>query len=244
MSRLRRQVGGTATRPGVGNPPQRRCVPAQRPRRACSRLSLAASLQGWSSASSRTQVVAADPVKAQWAKAARTLLIDTISRSVRPPASRSRRRAGLNYCAPGRKRSSCRAAARPILHVELDLGSGRRLHVINVHLKSKIPTPDPRADDRQLHVAGRRRLGRGCVHLIDETHGSGAGGPPRRSSRAVATRSPRIPAGGWRDTAGPASWRSIGSPPAGRARCRAPRPLRCRGGRAIPRTAATRAGGR
>ena len=32
---------------------------------------------------------------------------------------------------------------RPILHVELDLGGGRRLHVINVHLKSKIPTPIP-----------------------------------------------------------------------------------------------------
>jgi endonuclease/exonuclease/phosphatase family metal-dependent hydrolase len=32
---------------------------------------------------------------------------------------------------------------RPILHVELDPGGGQRLHVINVHLKSKIPTPIP-----------------------------------------------------------------------------------------------------
>ncbi len=32
---------------------------------------------------------------------------------------------------------------RPIFHVELDLGGGQRLHVINVHLKSKIPTPIP-----------------------------------------------------------------------------------------------------
>jgi len=32
---------------------------------------------------------------------------------------------------------------RPILHVELDLGGGERLHVINVHLKSKIPTDIP-----------------------------------------------------------------------------------------------------
>jgi endonuclease/exonuclease/phosphatase family metal-dependent hydrolase len=32
---------------------------------------------------------------------------------------------------------------RPILHVELDLGAGMRLHVINVHLKSKIPTDIP-----------------------------------------------------------------------------------------------------
>ncbi|HYN97848.1 MAG TPA: endonuclease/exonuclease/phosphatase family protein [Pilimelia sp.] len=31
---------------------------------------------------------------------------------------------------------------RPILHVQLDVG-GRPLHVINVHLKSKIPTPIP-----------------------------------------------------------------------------------------------------
>jgi endonuclease/exonuclease/phosphatase family metal-dependent hydrolase len=29
---------------------------------------------------------------------------------------------------------------RPILHVQLDLGGGRRLHVINLHLKSKIPS--------------------------------------------------------------------------------------------------------
>jgi endonuclease/exonuclease/phosphatase family metal-dependent hydrolase len=32
---------------------------------------------------------------------------------------------------------------RPILHVELDLGAGQRLHVVNVHLKSKIPTDIP-----------------------------------------------------------------------------------------------------
>ncbi|MET7394873.1 endonuclease/exonuclease/phosphatase family protein [Dactylosporangium sp. NPDC005572] len=32
---------------------------------------------------------------------------------------------------------------RPILHVELDLGASGHLHVINVHLKSKIPTPIP-----------------------------------------------------------------------------------------------------
>lgn len=32
---------------------------------------------------------------------------------------------------------------RPILHVEVDLGGGRRLHVVNVHLKSKIPTDIP-----------------------------------------------------------------------------------------------------
>jgi endonuclease/exonuclease/phosphatase family metal-dependent hydrolase len=32
---------------------------------------------------------------------------------------------------------------RPILHVELDLGNGRRLHTVNVHLKSKIPTTIP-----------------------------------------------------------------------------------------------------
>jgi hypothetical protein len=32
---------------------------------------------------------------------------------------------------------------RPILHVQLDLGDGRSLHVVNVHLKSKIPTPIP-----------------------------------------------------------------------------------------------------
>lgn len=30
---------------------------------------------------------------------------------------------------------------RPILYVILDLGQGRKLHVINIHLKSKIPTP-------------------------------------------------------------------------------------------------------
>ena len=29
---------------------------------------------------------------------------------------------------------------RPILHVELDLSGSQRLHVINMHLKSKIPT--------------------------------------------------------------------------------------------------------
>jgi endonuclease/exonuclease/phosphatase family metal-dependent hydrolase len=34
-------------------------------------------------------------------------------------------------------------AERPVLHVELDIGAGRRLHVVNVHLKSKIPTPIP-----------------------------------------------------------------------------------------------------
>jgi len=32
---------------------------------------------------------------------------------------------------------------RPILHVRLDLANGTRLHVINVHLKSKIPTNIP-----------------------------------------------------------------------------------------------------
>jgi endonuclease/exonuclease/phosphatase family metal-dependent hydrolase len=32
---------------------------------------------------------------------------------------------------------------RPILHVRLDLGTGRVLHVVNVHLKSKIPTDIP-----------------------------------------------------------------------------------------------------
>jgi hypothetical protein len=32
---------------------------------------------------------------------------------------------------------------RPILHVQLDLPGGTRLHVINVHLKSKIPTDIP-----------------------------------------------------------------------------------------------------
>jgi hypothetical protein len=32
---------------------------------------------------------------------------------------------------------------RPILHVELDLPNGTQLHVINVHLKSKIPTDIP-----------------------------------------------------------------------------------------------------
>ncbi|BFU44106.1 endonuclease/exonuclease/phosphatase family protein [Krasilnikovia sp. MM14-A1004] len=35
------------------------------------------------------------------------------------------------------------SAERPILHVELDTGDGTSLHVINVHLKSKIPTPIP-----------------------------------------------------------------------------------------------------
>ncbi|MGP4115406.1 endonuclease/exonuclease/phosphatase family protein [Streptomyces sp. 4N509B] len=47
---------------------------------------------------------------------------------------------------------------RPILHVQLDLGSvlpGRRLHVINVHLKSKLPTPVPgqQIDDFTWHTA-------------------------------------------------------------------------------------------
>lgn len=32
---------------------------------------------------------------------------------------------------------------RPILHVRVDVGSGRVLHVVNVHLKSKIPTDIP-----------------------------------------------------------------------------------------------------
>jgi endonuclease/exonuclease/phosphatase family metal-dependent hydrolase len=32
---------------------------------------------------------------------------------------------------------------RPILHVQLDIPGGKRLHVINVHLKSKIPTDIP-----------------------------------------------------------------------------------------------------
>jgi endonuclease/exonuclease/phosphatase family metal-dependent hydrolase len=32
---------------------------------------------------------------------------------------------------------------RPILHVQLDLPNGARLHIINVHLKSKIPTNIP-----------------------------------------------------------------------------------------------------
>jgi endonuclease/exonuclease/phosphatase family metal-dependent hydrolase len=32
---------------------------------------------------------------------------------------------------------------RPILYVQLDLGNGRRLHAVNVHLKSKIPTDIP-----------------------------------------------------------------------------------------------------
>ncbi|WP_431197100.1 endonuclease/exonuclease/phosphatase family protein [[Micrococcus luteus] ATCC 49442] len=32
---------------------------------------------------------------------------------------------------------------RPILYVQLDLGNGSRLHAINVHLKSKIPTDIP-----------------------------------------------------------------------------------------------------
>jgi exonuclease III len=35
------------------------------------------------------------------------------------------------------------APERPILHVELDLGDGRRLHVISMHLKSKIPMDIP-----------------------------------------------------------------------------------------------------
>ena len=41
----------------------------------------------------------------------------------------------------------CRAdgdgVERPILHVRVDVGSGRVLHVVNVHLKSKIPTDIP-----------------------------------------------------------------------------------------------------
>jgi hypothetical protein len=32
---------------------------------------------------------------------------------------------------------------RPIVHVQLDLTNGTRLHLINVHLKSKIPTTSP-----------------------------------------------------------------------------------------------------
>jgi predicted extracellular nuclease len=39
---------------------------------------------------------------------------------------------------------------RPILHVTLDIGHGRTLHVVNLHLKSKIPT----------NVRGRTRGGR------------------------------------------------------------------------------------
>jgi endonuclease/exonuclease/phosphatase family metal-dependent hydrolase len=34
-------------------------------------------------------------------------------------------------------------AERPVLHVQLQLPDGQPLHVINVHLKSKIPTPVP-----------------------------------------------------------------------------------------------------
>ena len=44
---------------------------------------------------------------------------------------------------------------RPILHVQLDLPGGNRLHVVNVHLKSKIPYRHPRPKDRRLHLADR-----------------------------------------------------------------------------------------
>jgi endonuclease/exonuclease/phosphatase family metal-dependent hydrolase len=53
---------------------------------------------------------------------------------------------------------------RPILHVQLDLPDGTRLHVINVHLKSKIPT----------NLLARRLM-------------PIAGGPPTRGPRAPSS---------------------------------------------------------
>jgi endonuclease/exonuclease/phosphatase (EEP) superfamily protein YafD len=37
--------------------------------------------------------------------------------------------------------------------VQLDLPDGNRLHLINVHLKSQIPTDIPGPEDRRLHLA-------------------------------------------------------------------------------------------
>jgi len=44
---------------------------------------------------------------------------------------------------------------RPVLHVQVDPGAGNRLHVINVHLKSKIPTdiPGQKIDDYTWRTA-------------------------------------------------------------------------------------------
>src|SRR6266540_3669390 len=74
-----------------------------RVRRRCNRSSRAAAQTGWSSIRSRPRWLRLRPVKAQWAKAARMALIDTIKTSARPSMSRSSRHADRLYCAPGRK---------------------------------------------------------------------------------------------------------------------------------------------
>jgi hypothetical protein len=66
---------------------------------------------------------------------------------------------------------------RPILHVQLDLPNGTPLHVINVHLKSKLRTDIPRPEDRRLHLKVRRRLSRRVLHLHHETDVANSGGP-------------------------------------------------------------------
>src|SRR5262245_30234267 len=45
---------------------------------------------------------------------------------------------------------------RPILHATLDLGAGARLEVINVHLKSKLPTPIPAQQLERVAPSGAR----------------------------------------------------------------------------------------
>jgi hypothetical protein len=52
------------------------------------------------------------PVKAQWAKAARVALIDTIKTSARPSMSRSSHHADQHYCAQGRKGADTATARR------------------------------------------------------------------------------------------------------------------------------------
>jgi hypothetical protein len=84
-----------------GRPPDLRTRSG--PRRACNRSSRAAVQAGCRSLSSRPRWLRLRPVKAQWAKAARIALIDTIKTSARPSLSRSSRHAARCYCAQGRK---------------------------------------------------------------------------------------------------------------------------------------------
>ena len=83
------------------------------------------------------------------------------------PAAAAQRTGGRAHVPPAdrgaartRSRSRSASSGRSCTS-QLDRAAGRPLHVINVHLKSKIPTADPRPEDRQLHLAYRRRLGRG-----------------------------------------------------------------------------------
>jgi hypothetical protein len=96
---------------------------------------------------------------------------------------------------------------RRILHVQLDLPDGTRLHVINVHLKSKIPTdiPGQKIDNytwRSADASARRLL-----RVLDETN---VAGPWRCAGWSIRSSTPtRTPRSSSRATSTPPRRRSL-----------------------------------